>query len=96
MKLIFITYNEALDNEVTEMLAERGVKSWTKWIKVQGRGEASEPHLGSHVWPKNNNVIAAVTGDEAAERAMEGVRELRKSFAKEGVKAFVVPCEAMT
>jgi hypothetical protein len=37
-----------------------------------------------------------VTGDEAAERAMEGVRELRKSFAKEGVKAFVVPCEAMT
>lgn len=96
MKLLFITYNEALDNDVITLLAERGIGSWTRWIKVHGKGVASEPHLGSHVWPKNNNALAAVGDDDTVARAFAGLRELRQRFSKEGIKAFVLPVEDVT
>jgi len=96
MKLILITYNEALDDEVDRLLRENGVEGFTKWTKVYGKGRASGPHLGTHVWPKANNVIAAATEDETAQKLLNGVRELRGRLAAEGVKAFLLPCEEVT
>lgn len=96
MKLLLIAYNEAVDGEIERLLEQCGVDGFTKWTKVYGKGRASGPHLGTHVWPKANNVLAAFTDDETAGRLLEGVRELRKSLAREGVKAFVIPCEEAT
>jgi len=96
MKLVLIAYNEALDEELAEVLHANGVESFTKWAKAYGKGQASGPHLGTHVWPKANNVLAAVTDDETARKVLDGVRELRKRLSKEGVKAFLLPCEDMT
>ncbi len=96
MKLVLITYNEALDDEVEKVLQENGVEGFTKWTKVYGKGRASGPHLGTHVWPKANNVIATVTEDETAEKMLNCIRELRERLAAEGVKAFLLPCEEVT
>ena len=96
MKLVLIAYNEALDQEVEGLLQASGVDGLTKWTKVYGKGKASGPHLGTHVWPKANNVIAAVTGEKEAGKLLDGVRELRKRLSKEGVKAFLLPCEEVT
>ena len=96
MKLLLIAYNEAMDEEIERLLDRYGVESYTKWTKVYGKGRASGPHLGTHVWPKANNVLAAFTDEDTAGRLLEGVRELRKSRAREGVKAFVIPCEEAT
>lgn len=96
MKLVMIAYNEALDQAVEDLLDHHGIQGYTKWTKVHGKGRSSGPHLGTHVWPKANNVVAAVVDDEAAHQALEGVRELRGRLAQEGVKAFVVPCDEVT
>jgi len=93
MKLVLIAYNEAIDEEIEELLSEGGLEGFTKWTKVYGKGRSSGPHLGTHVWPKANNVLAVVTEDDKAEKLLEGVRELRTRLSKEGVKAFVLNVE---
>lgn len=96
MKLILVAYNEALDDQVLALLREHNVQGYTKWVKTYGKGVASEPHLGSAVWPKANNVMAVVTDDETSRAILEGIRELRRHLSREGIKAFVLPCEEVT
>ncbi len=96
MKLVLIAYNEALDEEVGELLDENAVEGFTKWTKAYGKGRSSGPHLGTHVWPKANNVLAVVTDDETAGKLLDGVRQLRTRLAKEGVKAFLLNVEDLS
>ena len=96
MKLVLITYNEALDGDIEQILEQNSIQGYTKWAKVYGKGQASEPHLGTHVWPKANNVLAVVTEESTASKMLEAVRTLRKALPREGVKAFVIPCEEVT
>ena len=58
MKFILIAYGEALEDEVQEIIEKMSIEGYTQWTKVYGKGKASGPHLGSHIWPKVNNVIA--------------------------------------
>jgi nitrogen regulatory protein PII len=89
MKLVMIMYNEAINDEVESLLEQNSVDGFTKWTKVYGKGRTSGPHLGTHIWPKVNNVLAVVTEERAADKIVQDIRELRKRLAKEGVKAFM-------
>jgi nitrogen regulatory protein PII len=88
MKLVMIMYNEAINDEVESLLEQNSVDGFTKWTKVYGKGRTSGPHLGTHIWPKVNNVLAVLTEERATDKILQDIRELRKRFAKEGVKAF--------
>jgi len=88
MKMVLVAYNEALDEEIEELLRANGVEGFTKWTKVLGKGSASGPHLLTHVWPKANNVLAVVTEDKTAGNVLDGIRELRERLSMEGIKAF--------
>ncbi len=96
MKMVLIAYNEAIDEEVMEILKINSVEGYTKWTKALGKGNTSGPHLLTHVWPKANNVLAISAEDEQAKHIFEGVRNLRKTAGKEGVKAFLLPVEEVT
>jgi len=96
MKLVLIAYNEAIDEEVMGILNANGIQGYTKWTKVLGRGRTSGPHLSTHVWPKANNVLAVCVEEELVGKVVEGVRALRKTVGREGIKAFVVPIEDAT
>ena len=96
MKLVFVAYNQAIDSEVMEVMDSLGLEGYTKWTEVLGKGRTSGPHLLSHVWPKGNNVLLTVVGDDVATRLLAGVRGLRESVGKEGAKAFVLNVEEMT
>ncbi|MCK4299013.1 MAG: hypothetical protein KAX80_05755 [Planctomycetes bacterium] len=96
MKMVLIAYNEAIDDEVAEVLQRCGADAYTKWTGVQGQGKVSGPHLGSHVWPKRNNVLAAVVPEDVAQALMEGIRNLRTTLGPEGAKAFLLPVEDVT
>ena len=96
MKMVLAAYNEAVGDEMMKILDESGVESYTKWTKVLGRGESSGPHLGTHVWPKHNNVLAICVDEEHADELMDRIRELRNEVRHEGVKAFVLPVEDVT
>jgi len=94
--MIFITYSETIDEEVMGLLRSMVQAEYTKWAKVMGWGQHSEPHLMNHVWPKGNNVVMACVEDEKAVKLLEGVRELRKTLGHEGIKAFLMPVDDVT
>jgi len=96
MKMLFIVYNEAVDEEVMEIIDTVSIEGYTKWTKVLGKGTTSEPHLMTHIWPKANNVLMIGAEDEQADKVTEGVRKLRTKVGHEGVKAFLMPLETLT
>ena len=96
MKLVLIAYNEAIDDEVMEQLDAVGIEGYTKWTEVLGKGQASGPHLLSHVWPKGNNALVVVTEDASAEKLLEAIRNLKQTATREGIKAFLLPVEEVT
>lgn len=96
MKMVLIIYNEAIDDEVAEVLENCGLKYYTKWQRVLGRGELSQPHLATNVWPGQNNVLAVVCQDDEAKTLLSCVKDLRKTLSKEGIKAFLLPIEEVT
>lgn len=91
-----IVYNEAIDEEVMEALEKCGLKSYTKITDVYGRGTASGTHLGNDIWPGRNNLLYIVCEDKKALELISCVKGLRDKFAHEGIKAFVLPIEAIT
>jgi nitrogen regulatory protein PII len=96
VKFVLICYNEAVDQEVFEVLDDINVEGYTKWTKVLGKGKASGPHLYSHVWPKANNVVATVVSEQVATAILDRIRKVREKLGSEGVKAFMWEIEEVT
>ncbi len=96
MKMIMISYNEAIDMEVMEALARCAVKNYTKINGAYGKGDTSGTHLGNDIWPGRNNILYAACEEAEAKKLIFRVKELRKTLGREGVKAFVLPIEEIT
>ena len=96
MKLVMICYNEAIDDELMELLDAAKVPGYTKWRKVLGKGQASGPHLFSHIWPKANNVLFTALPAESAGEVVKRVRKMKNQVRSEGLKAFVWQIEEVT
>ncbi len=95
-KMIMLAYNEAVDDEVMDLLEECGIRSYTKITKAFGKGALSGTHLGNDIWPGFNNILHIACSGEDAKVLTEKVRSLRETLGKEGVKAFVMPIEEIT
>jgi len=96
MKMVMISYNVAIEEEITELLEKLEITGYTKWVNVLGKGKASGDHLDSHIWPGKNCVLFLAVDERKKEEIVEGVRALRKVVGHEGVKAFVMPLEEVT
>ncbi len=95
MKMVMVVYNSVIEPDLMDLLEKLGITSYTKWTEVQGKGEESEPHLGTEIWPATNSVLALALQDEQKESIIKEIRRLRSNLAKEGLKAFVLPLEEM-
>ena len=96
MKMVMLTYNEAIDVDVMEVLKDCGLVNYTKITRVFGKGTTSGTHLGNQIWPGLNYILYVACDDTQAKQVVLGVTNLRKSLGKEGVKAFVMPLEQIT
>ncbi len=96
MKMVMIAYNEAIDAEVMEILANCGLKNYTKITGTFGRGSTSGTHLGNDIWPGRNNILYIACEEKQAQQILSCIKELRKKLGKEGIKAFVLPVEEVT
>ncbi len=96
MKMVFIMYNIAINDEVMEILKDAGIEGYTRWERTTGCGQTSGPHFGTHVWPPVNSVLAIAVEDDRKDKLIERIKEVRKKIGKEGIKAFVLPLEEMT
>lgn len=96
MKAIMIMHNEAIDADVTEMLDELGVQCYSKFTNVLGKGQLSEPHLNTDVWPGTNYGTFVVIDESKAKEIMQRVRQVRQKLGTEGLKAFMWQIDDMT
>jgi nitrogen regulatory protein PII len=95
-KMVMITYNEAIDLEVMEVLHSCGISNYTKVAAAFGKGETSGTHLGSDIWPGRNNILYVACNEIQVKQVISCVKELRKKLGREGIKAFVLPVEETT
>lgn len=96
MKMVMIAYNEAIDEEVMEILENCALANYTKIKGVFGKGETSGTHLGDDIWPGRNNVLYAACQENEAKQLLLCVKELRKKLGKEGIKAFAWALDEIT
>lgn len=92
-KMIMLVYNEAIDDEVMEILSRCALSNYTKLIKIYGKGKTSGTHLGNDVWPGLNNILYIACKDGEAKQLTEEIRVARTTLGKEGIKAFTMPLE---
>jgi len=96
MKAVLIVHNVAIDRDVNEALHSVGISCYTKFTNVLGRGQLSEPHLNTDVWPGTNYCTFVVTDQPKAEELMDTVRRLREKLGAEGLKAFTWQIDDIT
>lgn len=90
MKSVLIIYNQANNERVEYMLDTLGIRGFTFWENVQGRGhKQGEPHRGTHAWPELNNAIMTVVEDSKVEELLTSVRKLDRRNEEVGIRAFV-------
>lgn len=90
MKAIFLTYNQAYNEEIAEVLESFGQKGYTRWQEVQGRGTSTGiPRMGSHAWPEMNNAIFTVVEDSLVQDILEEIRRRDETAPALGLRAFV-------
>lgn len=91
-----IVYNQANNERVEYMLDTLGIRGFTFWENVQGRGhEVGDPHRGTHTWPELNNAILTVIPDEQVDELLRSVRKLDKRNEEVGIRAFVWTIDQM-
>jgi len=93
MKFVLIVYSIAIEEEVMDAVESVGVYGFTRWVGVQGRGQASGTHEGSHIWPGTNNVLGLAVDDGVKDAVLDRIRSMKQRLSKEGIKAFVLPME---
>ena len=89
MKALFIACDQALYEEVQQVMKSLEVRGYTSWEEVMGCGsETGDPHLGDAVWPILNSAIISITDDERCEKLLEALRALDAANPLLGVRAF--------
>jgi len=90
MKAIMIIYNQANTEKIEYMLDKLGIKGYTLWENVQGRGtNTGVPHLGTHAWPEINKSVLIITEDEMVDKVLNTVKKIDEINKEVGIRAFV-------
>ena len=96
MKSVMIVFNQANTGRVEYMLDVLGVRGFTFFEQVQGRGtNGGEPRRGTHAWPEMNSAVMTVVEDDKVDELLLTVRKLDMCNKEVGVRAFVWNIEKM-
>ena len=89
MTAIFIAYNQAYYEEIFGLLEKQGVRGFSKWNEITGRGSVSgEAHYGNHTWPTFNDAILSFVDDEKVDSVMNALHEHDLQTPELGLRAF--------
>ena len=93
MKMFLIVYCNAADEYVIATLKKAGVAQYTKMEEVHGEGTETEPKLGTHTWPGENNALFVAVPNEKMLLLIDLLKQLKKEHPRAGVKGFILPME---
>ncbi len=89
MKAIFISYNQALNERVMDVLDRQHARGFTKWELSLGRGSVDgEPHYATHAWPSMNSSILTIVPANKVASIMEALRKIDEAAPQHGLRAF--------
>jgi nitrogen regulatory protein PII len=90
MKAIMIIYNQAHTEKVEYLLDKLGIKGYSLWENVQGRGTSTGvPHLGTHAWPEINKSVLTIIEDDLVDTVLDKVKRIDAVNEEVGIRAFV-------
>ena len=90
MKSIMITFDQAYNERIVELLDRMYCRGFTRWEQVQGRGsKTGEPHYGSHAWPSMCSAIMTVVDDHKVQPLLDKLHEMDQETEMLGLRAFV-------
>ena len=90
MKAVMIIFNQANTERVEFMLDKLGIRGYTWFSEVRGRGsQTGEPRMGTHTWPEMNSAALTIIPDEEVDQLLDSVRKLDEINEEVGVRAFV-------
>lgn len=88
--------NQSLFDEVLKIMDEMGLRGFTGWEELMGRGtNDGEPHLGDHAWPAMNSALISVMEDAKAADFLACLRKLDEENSEQGLRAFAWDVTAM-
>jgi len=90
MKAVMVIYNQANTEKVEYMLDKLGIRGYSLWENVQGRGTSTGvPHLGTHAWPEINKSVLTIVEDEKVDKVLDTVKKIDEINKDVGIRAFV-------
>ena len=90
MKAVMIIYNQAHTERVDFLMDKLGIKGYTLWENVRGRGsDTGVPHLGTHAWPEINKNMLTIVDDELVDTILDKVKKINAINEEVGIRAFV-------
>jgi nitrogen regulatory protein PII len=90
MKAVMIIYNQAHTEKIEFMLDKLGIKGYSLWENVQGRGsDTGVPHLGTHAWPEINKSVLTIIEDDMVDSVLDKVKKIDGINKDVGIRAFV-------
>jgi nitrogen regulatory protein PII len=90
MKAVLIVFNQAHTERVEYMLERLGIRGYTWWNDVRGRGtETGDPRMGTHTWPEMNSASLVVIPDENVDPVLKSIGKLDEISTEVGIRAFV-------
>jgi len=95
MKAVMIIFNQALSVEVIHLLDDLGIRGFTKFNDLQGRGtDTGDPRMGTHTWPALNNAVICFVPAPKASDLLGELKKLNESGKDQGLTAFSWDAEA--
>jgi nitrogen regulatory protein P-II len=95
MKMLFMIYDVDFDDDVMDVLSTCCVTGYTKWGRVLGKGERSEPKMDDSVWPGFNSAIMMAVESDLEQQVFEALQSLHKRMGGKALKVFGWPLERM-
>ncbi|MDX9948187.1 MAG: hypothetical protein RBS38_12555 [Bacteroidales bacterium] len=90
MKAVMIIFNQAHTERIEYLFDKLGVKGYSLWENVQGRGSnTGVPHLGTHAWPEINKIALTMIDDDLVDDILAAVRKIDSINEEVGIRAFV-------
>ena len=89
MKAVFISCNQALYDEVQQVLEKLAVRGYTALEEIAGCGTTNgEPHLGTTTWPTMNSAILTIVEDDKCQPLLAALKDLDRVNSQLGLRAF--------
>jgi nitrogen regulatory protein PII len=90
MKAIMIIYNQAHTEKIEYLLDKLGIRGYSLWENVQGRGSTTGvPHLGTHTWPEINKSVLTIINDDQVDTLLDKIKKIDTINEDVGIRAFV-------